>query len=319
MLTIPHEIISSLNISPLQALQWVKESFRIKDEESVFLPHKLSISFDKGKFMNTMPCIVPSLNAMGVKIVTRYPERAKTINGEILLYDYHSGDLLALMDAFWVTNARTGAVAALALQTFAKQDFQTISMMGLGNTARATMACILTLYPEKKITVRLLSYKMQASKFIEEFQCHSNVHFEEVENINSLIDGTDVVISCITNADGILAEDRYFKPGVTVIPVHTKGFQNCDLFFDKVFADDRDHVKNFRYFDRFHQFGEIAPVLAGKTAGRTSSEERILSYNIGLGLHDIVFAKHIYDRLIDIEEQKEKSISFHFRNTTSLS
>lgn len=56
-------------------------------------------------------------------------------------------------------------------------------------------------------------------------------------------------------------------------------------------------------------------MLAGKAAGRTSPEERILSYNIGLGLHDIVFAKHIYDRLINIEEQKEKSPSFHFRQT----
>lgn len=100
MLTIPHEIISSLNISPRQSIQWVKESFHIKEEEPVFLPHKTSIAFEEGKFMNTMPCIVPGLNAMGVKIVTRYPERAKTINGEILLYDYHTGELLALMDAF---------------------------------------------------------------------------------------------------------------------------------------------------------------------------------------------------------------------------
>lgn len=158
--------------------------------------------------------------------------------------------------------------------------------------------------------MRLLSYKTHVPQFIEEFQCHSNVRFEEAQNINSLIDGTDAVISCITNAEGILADDSCFKPGITVIPVHTKGFQNCDLFFDKVFADDRDHVKNFRHFERFRQFGEIAPVLAGKTAGRTSPEERILSYNIGLGLHDIVFARHIYDRLINVDEQKEKSPPF---------
>lgn len=189
MLTIPHEIISSLNISPRQSIQWVKESFHIKEEEPVFLPHKTSIAFEEGKFMNTMPCIVPGLNAMGVKIVTRYPERAKTINGEILLYDYHTGELLALMDAFWVTNARTGAVAALALQTFARQDFQTISLMGLGNTARATMACILALYPEKNFTVRLLSYKTHVPQFIEEFQCHSNIRFEEVKtSITSLME-----------------------------------------------------------------------------------------------------------------------------------
>ena len=31
--------------------------------------------------------------------------------------------------------------------------------------------------------------------------------------------------------------------------------------------------------------------------GRESSEERILSYNIGLGLHDAVFAAKIYNKL----------------------
>ncbi|MCD8062933.1 MAG: hypothetical protein LUE13_11460 [Akkermansiaceae bacterium] len=315
MLSIPHEIISSLGISPRQALEWVRESFRIKEEGSVFLPHKTSITFEQGKFMNTMPCIVPGLNAMGVKIVTRYPERSRTIDGEILLYDYRTGRLLALMDAFWVTNARTGAVAALALQTFVNPDFRTISLMGLGNTARAAMACILSLYPEKKFTVRLLTYKTQASRFIEEFQHHGNVHFEEVEDVGRLIDGADAVISCITNAEGILAEESCFKPGVTVIPVHTKGFQNCDLFFDRVFADDRDHVKGFRYFEQFRQFGEISAVLAGKTAGRTSAQERILSYNIGLGLHDIVFARHIYDLLVNAEEREEQPSSFHFRQS----
>lgn len=262
--------------------------------------------------MNTMPCIVPELNAMGVKLVTRYPERTKTIDGELLLYEYDTGRLLALMDAFWITNARTGAVAALALQTFANRDFQTISLMGLGNTGRAVMACILALYPDKKFTVRLLAYKNHVPKFMEEFQGHANVHFEEASTIQDLLDGTDAIISCITNAEGILADDSCFKPGITVIPVHTKGFQNCDLFFDKVFADDRDHVKGFRYFNHFRQFGEIAPVLAGKTPGRTSPEERILSYNIGLGLHDIVFARHIYNLLVKPETQEEDFSHFLF-------
>lgn len=100
MLTIPHEIISSLNISPRQSIQWVKESFHIKEEEPVFLPHKTSIAFEEGKIHEYDALHRPRPERHGVKIVTRYPERAKTINGEILLYDYHTGELLALMDAF---------------------------------------------------------------------------------------------------------------------------------------------------------------------------------------------------------------------------
>lgn len=95
MLTIPHEIISSLNISPRQAIQWVKESFHIKEEEPVFLPHKTSIAFEEGKFMNTMPCIVPGLNAMGVKIVTRYPERPKPLMGKYYF-------TIIIPESFWL-------------------------------------------------------------------------------------------------------------------------------------------------------------------------------------------------------------------------
>ena len=58
-----------------------------------------------------------------------------------------------------------------------------------------------------------------------------------------------------------------------------------------------DHVKGFRYFSQFKQYAELEDVLSGRTAGRENDHERILSYNIGLGLHDILFASKIYDSL----------------------
>ena len=124
---------------------------------------------------------------------------------------------------------------------------------------------------------------------------------------------SDVIVSCITEADGLLCEDNnLYKEGCLVVPVHTRGFQNCDLFFDKVYADDTAHVCGFKYFDKFKQFGEIQDVIDGKIKGRESDKERILSYNIGLGLHDIVYATKIYDVLKDdapevkIEHETEK-------------
>ena len=77
------------------------------------------------------------------------------------------------------------------------------------------------------------------------------------------------------------------------MPVHTRGFQNCDTIFDKVFGDDTDHVRDFRYFSQFRKFGEISDVLSGELPGRENDQERILSYNIGLGLHDVYFASKI--------------------------
>ena len=82
-----------------------------------------------------------------------------------------------------------------------------------------------------------------------------------------------------------------------MVPVHTRGFQNCDLFFDKVFADDTGHVKEFKYFDKFRHYDEFSHVLLGENPGRENDQERILAYNIGISLHDIYFASQIYDAI----------------------
>ena len=82
-----------------------------------------------------------------------------------------------------------------------------------------------------------------------------------------------------------------------MIPIHTRGFQNCDLFFDHIFADDKGHVEGFRYFSQFKKFNEFSEVLLGKAVGRSDNRQRISAYNIGLGLHDVLFASKIYERL----------------------
>ena len=60
-----------------------------------------------------------------------------------------------------------------------------------------------------------------------------------------------MVVSCATYFENDIAENGWFKKGVLVIPVHTRGFMNCDLFFDKVFADDTGHVDHFTNFTKF--------------------------------------------------------------------
>lgn len=116
--------------------------------------------------------------------------------------------------------------------------------------------------------------------------------------MEELVKDTDVLVSCITDASGLLVEDTsLFAPGILVVPVHTRGFQNCDLVFDKVFADDTDHVRGFRYFSQFKSFAEISDVLFEGKPGRENDNERILSYNIGLGLHDVYYSNNIYNLL----------------------
>lgn len=305
MKIISQKQIRDLNISPAQCVEWVKESFSLK--KTAQLPAKISLHPQGNDFFNTMPCLLPApYNYFGVKEVHRIKGATPALGSDLLLYNSQTGKLLAMLDADWITTMRTGAVAALAIQTFRKSNAKTYGILGLGNTGRATMLCMLDSEPNIMHHVILLRYKDQAELFIERFKDFTNVTFTICDDPKDLVAQSDVIVSCITEAQGLLCdEDNLYKEGCLVVPVHTRGFQNCDLFFDKVYADDTAHVCGFKYFNQFKQFAEIQDVISGKSKGRESDTERILSYNIGLGLHDVVYASKIYEILKDVSNEIE--------------
>lgn len=285
--------ISDLEISPERCVEWVTESFLMKDRAQ--LPPKISLHPQGSDFINTMPCILPQeYHTFGCKVVSRIKGSHPALKSKMMLFDTLSGEMTALVDTDWITAMRTGAVAALAINTLRSYSAKVYSFIGLGAMGHSTLDCFLATNRDKSLVIRLKRYKDHAEKTMERYSSYRNIEWKISDTIEDLVSGSDVVVSCITDADGILVEDMsLFKPGVLVVPVHTRGFQNCDTIFDKVFADDEGHVKGFKYFNEFRQFGELSDVLSGKIPGRSSDEERILSYNIGLGLHDVLFAHKI--------------------------
>ena len=301
---IQQQQIDALNISPKECIEWVKQGFLMKDDAQ--MPAKLSVHPQGEDFMTSMPCLLPKYNGIkyfGLKLVSRIEGQTPTLKSDITLYDAETGQLLAIMDGDWITAMRTGAVAALAARTFQRKGVDTYSMIGLGNIARAVALCLIADNEDRHITIRLMRYKDQAEQFIERFKGHNNVTFEIIDNPTAFLSEADVVISCVTVATELLFPDNsLYKKGVTVIPVHVRGFQNCDLFFDKVFGDDTGQIQTWKYFKQFHEYDEIHHVLQGKNPGRTNDDERILSYNYGLALHDIVFASKIYEKAINTSQ-----------------
>lgn len=310
---IQQEQIEQLHISPAECIEWVKQGFLMKDE--IQMPAKLSVHPQGEDFITSMPCLLSENEGkkyFGLKLVSRIENHIPALQSDITLYDAKTGELLAIMDGNWITAMRTGAVAALAARTFQKQGTNTYSMLGLGNIARAVALCLIADNSDREITIKLLRYKDQAEQFIDRFKASNNVNFEIIDDKDAFVSEADVLISCVTVAKELLfPDDSLFKKGVTVIPVHMRGFQNCDLFFDKVYGDETSQIKNFKYFDKFRQYDELHHVLQGKNPGRTSNDERILCYNYGIALHDIVFASRIF------EKTKSTQIGFDYKKESN--
>lgn len=323
MKIISEQKIRNLQITPGTCVDWILESFSIKRDSQ--LPAKISVHPNLEDFYTSMPCLLPPPSVkninnslcrqyFGVKVVHRLVGAVPSLGSDMMLYDAGKGTLLAMIDCDWITTMRTGAVAAVSAKALRRHGADTYGFVGLGNTACATLLCVLAQEPDKHFEIKLQRYKNQAELFIARFKDYPNVSFEIMDSLESMLPRIDVLISCITSAHGLLVEDvSLFPPGITVIPVHMRGFQNCDTSFDRVFGDDTEHVKGFKYFPLYQDYNEIGEVLSGRDPGRRSDSQRIIDYNYGLALHDVLYASKIFEMLendaslVEIPMQKETS------------
>jgi len=203
------------------------------------------------------------------------------------------------MDGNWITAMRTGAVAAHSMKLFARKDFATLAFIGLGNVARATLEVFHALYPERKMTIRLLKHKNQHELFSERFSNCKNISFEYVDTYRGAIEGSDIIVEAATYLGEDICSFDDIKEGALVMPIHTRGFTAFDYMFDRIFVDDVDHVRGFRNFSKYKDTTEVTDVVNGEASGRQNDKERIIAYNIGIALHDIYFASKIYDMVKD--------------------
>ena len=212
MKVIDFETIRNMGITPLQCYEWVSDMLTKKNE--TILPAKISMKPMNGVFYNVMPTVLLDDKRVGVKVVTRYPERNPSLESEILLYNLENGELLAILDGTYITAMRTGAVAAHSIKLLAKKDFKTLGFMGLGNTARATMKILEALFPDREMTIKLLKYKNQHEQFKDIFSSNKNLKFEICDTCQQLVKGSDVIVSAVT------------VPGCLHIVLHTR-FLSC--------------------------------------------------------------------------------------------
>lgn len=275
------------------------------------MPAKTRMSQNDGDYYAVMPCMHAQTNHAMVKMIGRHAlhegEKRSVMMSDLMLYEADTGILKAVMDAEYITTLRTGAAAAHSAVLYGKKDFNVIGLIGLGNIMTVCAQVLFEKLKERKLTVKLYKYHGHEERFMDRFKQYKNISFAQCDTYEELVSGSDVIISAVTNVTENFCGDECYQEGCTVIPVMTRGFMNCDLFFDKVFTDEIEQIRGFKYFDRFKSVHNTTDVLLGKVDGRTSDAERILVYNYGLAALDLYFAETIFSEfesmLPDIDYQ----------------
>lgn len=296
------KICSQLNSN--NYLEWIEYALRHKND--FVMPPKTRISQENGDYYAIMPCMYEEENIAMTKMIGRHllkdKEVRSTMMSDMMLYEADTGVLKALIDGEYITTLRTGAAAAHAALMYGKDGFTTIGLIGLGNIMTVCISLLVSRLQERKLVLKLYKHNGQENRLIDRLKSFENIQFVLCDTYEETIKGSEVVISAVTRTVDNFCSDECFDEGCTVIPIMTLGFQNCDLFFDKVFTDEIEQIKGFKYFDEFKSIENTTDVLLGKKNGRENDKERILVYYYGLAIHDLYFATKILNNSMTIAD-----------------
>lgn len=294
--TIAKEQIEALNITAQEKYDWVDKALRNMSE--YVLPIKTRIPLKESDYFNVMPCVLPSENVLGLKVVTRSQSRrdmgGENIEGDILLYSYEDFLPLALVDGAYITTLRTAAVACHSLINFALKR-ETIAMVGLGNIGTEIGNILFELLKDERIIVKLFRYKDHAEKFARKFGHYSNIHFEYCDTYEELMANSDVVVSSVTFIADDFCSPSVFKKECTVIPVHLRGFKECDKEFDHIITSDLVSIKKFQNYDSMKKLSYINDLI--QDVEHYKADKRTIIYNLGLAVYDLFYASKIIKKI----------------------
>ena len=269
-------------------------------------------------FLHAMPAYLEETREAGIKWVSGFFDNPKqnlpAIMGLIVLNDPDTGAPTAIIDGGWITNMRTAAVTAVAAQNLAPEKVRSIGIVGTGMQARYHLLMMQDMFPELEVVKGFDIHKPGLDSFAADMKRELDINVQPVNSVSEAVQGSDIVMTCT----GVLKQPIFFwddvKPGALVLPVHGGGWE-FDVMnkADLLITDSHEQVSSFLdgKYDIPQASLELGEIVAGMKDGRTSQEQRILNFNLGLAIHDIAIAH----RVCELAKAKGLGISLPYDPT----
>ncbi len=259
--------------------------------------------------LRTMPAFIENQDICGVKVVNVHPGNQRvglpTVMAVVLLNSTSTGAPLAMMEASYLTDVRTGAAGGIAAKYLARKDSHVIGMIGAGHQAHTQLLALSQMFDIKH--VKVTSADMEESEMFErDIKSQLDCEFTLTMDIEKVCD-CDILVTT-TPVRKPLVRREWIKPGthINAVGADAKGKQELDhelLLHSKVIVDDVPQAShsgevNVAISEGFMKvddiYCELGQVISGVCQGRQSDEEITIFDSTGLAIQDVATANHVY-------------------------
>jgi ornithine cyclodeaminase/alanine dehydrogenase-like protein (mu-crystallin family) len=284
----------------------------------VMFPDKIVQIFDQQTQarINCLPATLIREKVCGVKWVSVFPPNVprhglQNLTAIFVLSEIERGFPLAVLEGTLASNARVGAMGALAARHFARADARTIGFIGAGEQAKMHLLAMKTVRPSlSECRVAALTQSEEETFVTELAPVLPDMDFVPTGGDRARAMSEADILVTATSAQAPLLRAGWMKPGSFYS--HVGGWedeyavaQQCDA----IVCDDWETVKHrTQTLSRMYAEGllgdddihaNIGDVVAGDKPGRRSDDERVYFNAVGLSYVDVALALAMYRRAVD--------------------
>lgn len=296
--------VQSLLTMPL-AIEAVEDAFRrLADGSAQFHPRQ-RLHLPGNSYLHYMAAADGTGGYMGMKIYTSSREGLRFL---VPLFQAKTGELLALIEASYLGQMRTGAASGVATKLLARRDARTVGVVGTGFQAAAQIEAVAAVRKIERVRTFGRDPERRQS-FAREMSAKLGVPVEAATSAEEAVNDADIVITS-TTASKPVVEGRWLRAGMHINAIGANFPEKAELDADAVnradviCADSReqskleagDLIQAFEGdYSRWNDVKELSDLVAGRVEGRTSPGQITLFKSNGIAIEDIVTAGRVYE------------------------
>lgn len=297
-----------------RCLTAVEQAFGELARGAAVMPQRtvIKVADHNGLFLGMPAFIGGDLNALGLKVVTVYPNNPSrhdlpTTLGTLLLCDPATGRVVAIMDAGYLTAVRTGAASGVATRYLAREDAETCVVFGAGVQARKQLEAMkLVRSPQKALVIDIDAGARD--RFADEMGEALDLEVISTEDVKSAVGAADIIVTATSSPDPLF-DGNWLKPGTHInnIGSHSPGARELDTTTVErsKFVADLKEANLAEAGDILipieegavtedHIHASLGEIVIGAKPGRENEEEITVFKSCGLAIQDVSTALAVY-------------------------
>jgi alanine dehydrogenase len=270
------------------------------------LPERLNLAHGN-VFLRVMPALLPEAGLLGLKFF--HGSMKDGVRYVVAVCALDSGEILGLIDAAYLTAARTGATSGVATQWLSREDSSSVGVIGSGMEAETNLRAVCSVRPVTRATVYSRSAQRREA-FAARMSASLGIQVTATGDPQSAVAGTDiVVVATNTGPDPVVAyRGAWLEPGQHVVSIGSTTAALREIDTDTILRADTV-VFDASLNQLRNESGDIIAVLeaqpdwraglslerviTGEVLGRRRPEDITVFKSVGTAAQDLLAASYL--------------------------